>query len=86
MTTQDKLKILFPNPSDVFKMFHIDFNTGYIYKKEFWDRNIPKKTGRPTTDKLYTRVSVKCEHLTHIFKRGVIDVFAHRLIYYVKNW
>jgi len=82
MNKQDKIKILFPSPKDVFKMFHIDFNTGYIYLKRFWDQNIEKRTGRPTTDNLYQRVSVTCKHLDHIFKRGYTDVLAHRLIYY----
>lgn len=82
MNKQDKIKILFPSPKDVFKMFHIDFNTGYIYLKRFWDQNIEKRTGRPTTDNLYQRVSVTCKHLDHIFRRGYTDVLAHRLIYY----
>ena len=82
MNKQDKIKILFPSPKDVFKMFHIDFNTGYIYLKRFWDQNIQKRTGRPTADNLYQRVSVTCQHLDHIFKRGYTDVLAHRLIYY----
>ena len=82
MKTQDKLEILFPDPKDVFKMFHIDFNTGYIYLRKFWDQNIKKRTGRPTTGNLYQRVSVTCPHLSHIFKRGHTDVLAHRLIYY----
>jgi len=82
MKTKDKLEILFPSPKDVFKMFHIDFNTGYIYLKKFWDQNIEKKVGRPTTDNIYQRVNVTCPHLDHIFKRGYTDVLAHRLIYY----
>lgn len=82
MNSQDKLKTLFPNPEDVFKMFHIDFNTGYIYPRKSWDDNIKKRVGRPTTDNLYARVSVSCPHLDHIFKRGYTDVLAHRLIYY----
>jgi len=82
MKTQDKLEILFPNPQDVFKMFHIDFETGVIYKKDFWDRKIPKIIGRPTSDENYRRINVNCPHLTHIFKRGYTDVSAHRLIYY----
>jgi hypothetical protein len=82
MNSQDKLKILFPNPEDVFKIFHIDFETGAIYKKDFWERGIRKEVGRPTPDKNYKRINVNCQHLTHIFKRGYIDVSAHRLIYY----
>lgn len=82
MNSEDKLKILFPNREDIFKVFHIDFNTGYIYLKKFWDRDIKKRVGRPTTDNFYTRVSVKCPNLVHIFKRGHTDVLAHRLIYY----
>jgi hypothetical protein len=82
MNIQDKLEILFPNPEDILKMFHIDFETGAIYKKDFWDRGIRKETGRPTPDKNYRRISVNCPHLTHIFKRGYTDVLAHRLIYY----
>ena len=82
MNSQDKLKTIFPNPEDVFKMFHIDFNTGYIYSKKSWDNNIKKRLGRPTTDSLYARVSISCPHLDHIFKRGYTDVLAHRLIYY----
>jgi hypothetical protein len=82
MNSQDKLKILFPNREDIFKMFHIDFETGTIYKKDFWDRGISKEIGRPTTDENYRRINVNCPHLTHIFKRGYVDVSAHRLIYY----
>jgi hypothetical protein len=82
MNSQDKLKTIFPNKEDVFKMFHINFKTGQIYRKDFWDRDIHKEIGRPTTDKEYRRVNVNCPHLTHIFKRGYIDVSAHRLIYY----
>jgi len=82
MNSRDKLKTLFPNPEDVFKMFHIDFNTGYIYLKKFWNKKIEKRVGRPTTNNLYARVSVNCPHLTHIFQRGNTDVYAHRLIYY----
>jgi hypothetical protein len=82
MNSQDKLKTLFPNPEDVLKMFHINFNTGQIYRKDFWDRGIHRELGRATTDKNYRRINVNCPHLTHIFKRGYIDVFAHRLIYY----
>jgi len=82
MNSKDKIKILFPSPQDVFKMFHIDFNTGYIYPRKSWDDNIEKRVGRPTTDNLYARVSVSCPHLDHIFKRGYTDVLAHRLIYY----
>jgi len=82
MNSQDKLKTLFPNKEDVFKMFHINFETGQIYKKDFWDRDIHKEIGRPTTDQNYRRINVNCPHLTHIFKRGYTDVSAHRLIYY----
>jgi hypothetical protein len=82
MNKQDKLKTLFPNKEDVLKMFHINFDTGQIYKKDFWERGIRKEIGRPTQDKNYKRVNVNCPHLTHIFKRGYVDVFAHRLIYY----
>jgi len=82
MNSRDKIKILFPNQEDVLKMFHIDFKTGKIYKKDFWDRNIPKEIGRPTTDKNYRRINVNCPNLTHIFKRGYVDVSVHRLIYY----
>ena len=82
MNSRDKIKILFPNPKDVLKIFHIDFETGTIYKKDFWDRGISKEIGRPTTDENYRRINVNCPHLTHIFKRGYIDVSAHRLIYY----
>ena len=82
MNSQDKLKAIFPNPEDVLEMFHIDFKTGYIYLKKSWDKNIPKRVGRPTTDNLYTRVNVICPHLDHIFRRGYTDVLAHRLIYY----
>jgi hypothetical protein len=82
MKTQDKLQILFPNPEDVFKMFHIDFETGAIYIRKFWDRGIPKLIGRPTSDENYRRINVNCPHLTHIFRRGYTDVSAHRLIYY----
>ena len=82
MNSQDKIKILFPNPKDVLEIFYIDFITGYIYLKKFWDKNIKKRVGRPTTNQLYSRVSVNCPHLTHIFKRGYTDVSAHRLIYY----
>lgn len=82
MNSKDKIKLLFDKPEDVFKMFHIDKETGYIYKKDFWDRDIKKRIGRPTTDKQYTRISVNCPHLIHIFKRGYTDVSAHRLIYY----
>ena len=82
MKTQDKLQILFPNPEDIFKMFHIDFETGAIYIRKFWDRGIPKLIGRPTSDENYRRINVNCPHLTHIFRRGYTDVSAHRLIYY----
>lgn len=82
MNSRDKIKILFPNPEDVLKMFHIDFETGAIYKKDFWDRGTPKLIGRPTSDKEYRRINVNCPNLTHIFKRGYTDVSAHRLIYY----
>jgi hypothetical protein len=82
MNSKDKLKAIFPNPQDIFKMFHIDFDTGYIYLRKPWDNNIEKRVGRPTTDNLYTRVNVNCPHLDHIFKRGYTDVLAHRLIYY----
>jgi hypothetical protein len=82
MNSQDKLKTLFPNKEDVLKMFHINFDTGQIYKKDFWDRKIPKVIGRPTSDENYRRINVNCPHLTHIFKRGYTDVSAHRLIYY----
>jgi hypothetical protein len=82
MNSQDKLKIIFPNYKDVFKMFHIDFKTGRIYKKDFWDRNLEKEVGRLTSDENYRRVNIVCPHLIHIFKRGYIDVSAHRLIYY----
>jgi len=81
MNSRDKIKILFPNPEDVLKIFHIDFQTGKIYKKDFWDRNIPKEVGR-AYGKEYRRINVNCPHLTHIFKRGYTDVSAHRLIYY----
>jgi len=82
MNKQDKIKILFPNKEDVLKMFHINFKTGQIYVKDFWDREIQKETGRPTPDKKYRRINVNCPHLTHMFKRGYTDVLAHRLIYY----
>ena len=82
MNSQDKLKTLFPNPEDVLKMFHINFNTGKIYRKDFWDRGIHRELGRATTNGNYRRISINCPHLTHIFKRGYVDVFAHRLIYY----
>lgn len=82
MKDNDKLKSLFPNPQDVFKIFHIDTETGFIYKKQFWDKGIKKRTGRSSSDRNYTRVSVWCPHLTHISKRGCVDVLAHRLIYY----
>jgi len=82
MNSKDKIKLLFDKPEDVFKMFHIDEETGYIYKKDFWDRGIKKRVGRLTPDKEYFRINVNCPHLTHIFKRGYIDVTAHRLIHY----
>ena len=81
MNSRDKIKILFPNPEDVLKMFHINFETGKIYKKDFWDRDIPKEIGR-AYGKDYRRINVNCPNLTHIFKRGYTDVSAHRLIYY----
>jgi len=82
MNNQDILKTIFPNPDDVFKVFHIDFKTGKIYRKDFWDRGIPKEVGRPTSNKDYRRVNVNCPHLVHIYKRGYVDVSVHRLIYY----
>jgi hypothetical protein len=82
MNSRDKIKILFPNSEDVLKMFHINFETGKIYKKDFWDRNIHKELGRPTSDKNYKRININCPNLTHIFKRGYTDVSLHRLIYY----
>ena len=82
MNSQDKLKAIFPNPEDIFKMFHIDFNTGKIYRKDFWDRGIPKELGRLTSNKDYRRINVNCPHLVHIYKRGYVDVSVHRLIYY----
>jgi hypothetical protein len=83
MNSQDKLKTLFPNPKDALKMFHIDFETGKIYKKNLWDRGIERELGCSTADKNYRRININCPHLTHIFKRGYIEVSVHRLIYYV---
>lgn len=73
---QDKLKTLFPDPKEIFNFFHIDFETGKIYDKKFWDKGYPKEVGRPTTSKgNYRRISIT--------KNGKsTDVLAHRLIYY----
>jgi len=73
---KDKLKLLFPNPKQIFDFFHIDFETGKIYDKKFWDRGYKKELGRPAWNKTnYTRISVT--------KNGKsVDVLAHRLIYY----
>ena len=82
MNAKDKIKILFNTPQDVFKLFHIDKEKGYIYNRNLWNKNKPKRVGRPTTGNLYTRISVSCPSLKHIFKRGHIDVMSHRLIFY----
>lgn len=73
---QDKLKTLFPDHKEIFNYFHIEFETGKIYDKKFWDKGYPKEVGRPTTSKgNYRRISIT--------KNGKsIDVLAHRLIYY----
>jgi len=73
---QDKLKDLFPDHKEIFNIFHIDFETGKIYDKKFWDRGYPKEVGRPTTSEgNYRRISITKN-------RKSIDVLAHRLIYY----
>lgn len=82
MNGKDKIKLLFDKPEDVFKMFYIDKETGYIYKKDFWERGVKKRIGRPTSNKEYSRININCPHLIHIFKRGYTDVSAHRLIHY----
>lgn len=73
---EDKLKTLFPDPQEIFIFFHIDFETGKIYDKKFWDKGYQKEVGRPTTSKgNYRRISIT--------KNGKSkDVLAHRLIYY----
>lgn len=73
---QDKLKDLFPDHKEIFNIFHIDFETGKIYDKKFWDRGYPKEVGRPTTTKgNYRRISITKN-------KKSTDVLAHRLIYY----
>jgi len=73
---EDKLKVLFPDYKEIFNYFHIDFETGKIYDKKFWDRGYQKEVGRPAPSKgNYRRISIT--------KNGKsIDVLAHRLIYY----
>lgn len=73
---QDKLKTLFPDHKEIFNYFHIEFETGKIYDKKFWNKGYPKEVGRPTTSRgNYRRISIT--------KNGKsIDVLAHRLIYY----
>lgn len=83
MNKKDKLEILFPNGrEDVFKMFHINFNTGEIYVRKYYDQGILKKIGRPTTGDLYTRVSINCPQHKDKWRTGTTDVLAHRLIFY----
>lgn len=73
---EDKLKILFPDPEQIFDFFHIDFQTGKIYDRKFWDKGYEKEVGRPAWNKTsYTRISVTKDGKS-------IDVLAHRLIYY----
>jgi hypothetical protein len=73
---EDKLKILFPNPEQIFDFFHIDFQTGKIYDRKLWDKGYEKEVGRPAWNKTsYTRISVTKDGKS-------IDVLAHRLIYY----
>jgi len=79
---KDKLNILFPHFMDARKMFHIDFDAGLVYKQSLVKKGIFRPIGRPTTGGEYTRISVSCPHLTHIWKRGATDVTAHRLIKY----
>ena len=71
---EDKLRLWFKDPKEIFNYFHIDFKKGIIYNKKLWDKGVLKECGRPA-DKGYLRVSVT--------KNGKsIDVFAHRLIFY----
>jgi len=73
---EDKLKVLFPDYKEIFNYFYIDFETGKIYDKKFWDRGYQKEVGRPAPSKgNYRRISIT--------KNGKSkDVLAHRLIYY----
>lgn len=75
---KDKLKDLFPDHTEIFDIFYIDFNNGKIYDKKFWDKGYKKEVGRPTTDKAYRRVSVTKN-------KKSTDVLAHRLIYYAHH-
>lgn len=79
---EDKLKILYPNYKDVLKDFHIDFEEGLVYRKHLWEKEIIRPMGRPATSGDYTRININCPHLKHIWARGYVDVFAHRLIKY----
>jgi len=83
MNKKDKLEILFPNGrEDVFKMFHIDFDTGTIYVRKQYQKGKLKKIGRPTTGDLYYRVSINCPQHKDKWRTGVTDVLSHRLIFY----
>lgn len=79
---EDKLAIIYPNYRDILKDFHIDFEEGIIYSKKFWDKNLKRRLGRPTTNGEYTRISLNTPNHKHLWPRGNVDCMAHRLIKY----
>jgi hypothetical protein len=80
--SEDKLKIIYDNPKDIFKHFYIDFYKGEVYNRQDWEKGKRNPLGRKRADGFYIRIDIPCPNHRHIWSRGFVDVLIHRLIYY----